>query len=149
MAEQKETRDQKARRELKEKMYGQQLAMANKKRDYIKNILNGRYYLARCNMMAEQLLPGAVIKEVIDGCQKTREYMLAEYGLMKMQGIESMRNAHFAKQDLLKEFNMTEEEIVALEDDYYNGKIIREDYDDTYKRGNKAEFVNSPEDKKS
>lgn len=145
----KETRDEKARRELKEKMYGHQLAMANKKRDYIKNILNGRYYLARCNMMAEQLIPGAVIKEEIDGCPKTREYMLAEYGLMKMQGIESMRNAHFAKQDLSKEFKMTEEEIIALEDDYYNGKIIREDYDESYKRGNKAEFVNSPEDKKS
>jgi len=143
----KETRDEKARRELREKMYGYNLAKANKKLDYIKNLTNGRYYFARCNMMAEQLLPGGIIKEVLDGCQKTQEYMMAEYAVMKRQAIDSMRLAHFAKQDLLKEFKMTEEEISVLEEDYYNGKIIRESYDESYKRGNKAEFVNSSEDK--
>ncbi len=143
----KETRDEKARRELREKMYGYNLAKANKKMDYIKNLTNGRYYFARCNMMAEQLLPGGIIKEVLDGCQKTQEYMMAEYAVMKRQAIDSMRLAYFAKQDLLKEFKMTEEEISVLEEDYYNGKIIRESYDESYKRGNKAEFVNSSEDK--
>ena len=63
-----------------------------------------------------------------------------------MQAIMSMRNAHFAKQDLLKEFNLTEKDILALEEDYYDGKIIREAYNEEYKRGNKAEFVSSSED---
>lgn len=140
----KETRDEKARRELREKLYGQQLALANKKMDYIRNLINGRYYLSRCNMMAEQLL-AKDIKENIDGCPKTEEYMKSEYALMKMQAIASLRNAHFAKQNLLKEFKLTEEQIIEIEIDYYDGKIIREDYDESYKRGNKAEFVNSSE----
>jgi len=148
MAE-KETRDERARRELRERLYGQQLALANKKLDYIRNLLNGRYYLARCNMMAEQLLPGTIIKESIDGCLKTEEYMRSEYALMKMQAISSLRNAHFAKKDLLEGFKLTPEQIIEIEADYYDGKIIREDYDESYKRGNKAEFVNSSKDKKS
>jgi len=149
MAEQKETRDEKARRELREKLYGQQLALANKKMDYIKNLINGRYFLARCNMIAEQLLPEATIKETMDGCPKTKEYMEAEYALEKMQAITSLRNAYFAKKSLLEDFHLTLEDIKAFEEDYYNGKIIRDSYDESFKRGNKAEFVNSPEDKKS
>ena len=147
----KETRDQKAIRVLKEKnqrreiSYARQLLLANKKSDYIRNIINGRYYLARCNMIAEQIQKKE-IKEDIDGCLKTEEYMRAEYALQKMQAIMSMRNAHFAKQDLFKDFKLTEKDILALEEDYYDGKIIREAYDESYKKGNKAEFVNTPED---
>ena len=64
---------------------------------------------------------------------------------MKMQAIISLRNAHFAKQDLFNDFKLTEEDILDLESDYYDGKIVREDYDESYKKGNKAEFVNSSE----
>jgi hypothetical protein len=145
MNQKKETRDEKARRELREKSYGHQLAMANKKMDYIKNLINGRYYLARCNMLAEQIQTKK-IEEKIDGCLKTEEYMRSEYALTKMQAIMSLRNSHFAKQDLLKEFKLTEEQIKEVEEDYYDGKIIREDYDESYKRGNKAEFINSQRD---
>ncbi len=147
----KETRDEAARRKLKEKVekkeiaYGMQMRLASKKNDYIKNIINGRYFLARCNMIAEQIQKKE-IKEDIDGCLKTEEYMRAEYALQKMQAIMSMRNAHFAKQDLFKDFKLTEEDIFAIEEDYYDGKIIREAYDDSYKKRNKAEFVNSSKD---
>ncbi len=147
----KETRDEAARRKLREKVekreisYGMQKVLANKKSDYIRNIINGRYYLARCNMIAVQI-QNKNIKEDIDGCLKSEEFLRAEYALQKMQAIMSMRNAHFAKQDLLKEFNLTEKDILALEEDYYDGKIIREAYNEEYKRGNKAEFVSSSED---
>ena len=147
----KETRDEKARRILREKVdkreinYGMQVRLASKKNDYMRNIINGRYFLARCNMIAEQI-QNKDIKENIDGCLKTEEYMRTEYALQKMQAIMSMRNAHFAKKDLFGDFKFTEKDILALEEDYYDGKIIREEYDESYKKGNKAEFVKSDKD---
>lgn len=131
--------------ERKEIEFGIQLRLINKKQDYIKNLLNGRYYLARCNMLAEQLQTKN-IKEKIDGCLKPQEYMLAEYGLMKMQAMTSMRNAHFSKLELIKDFNLTQEDIEAIEKDYYDGKIIREEYPEEYRKKTKAEFIDSPED---
>ncbi len=126
--------------------FGVKLRLANKQNDYIKNLINGRYYLARTNSLAEQLIPSGKIEEKLDGRLKTKEYMIAEYALTKMQAISSMRNAHFAKQDLLSTFKKSKEDILVLEADYYDGKIIREDYDEVYKRKNKAEFVNSQKD---
>ncbi len=131
--------------EKKEIAFGMQMRLSNKKNDYIRNIINGRYYLARCNMIAVQI-QGGKIKETIDGCLKSEEYMRAEYALMKMQAIMGMRNAHFAKQELFKDFKLKEEDILTFEKDYYDGKIIREEYDESYKKGNKAEFVDSSKD---
>jgi len=127
--------------EKKEIAFGMQIQLVNKKNDYIRNLLNGRYFLARCNMIAEQLI-AKEIKESIDGCPKTEDFLRSEYALQKMQAIMSMRNAHFAKKDLMNDFKLTEEAIAALEEDYYNGKIIREEYDESYKRKGKAEFIN-------
>ena len=132
-------------KEEKEIQYGVQLRLANKKNEYIRNLINGRYFLARCNTIAEQLLPGGKIEEKLDGRFKTPEYMKAEYALFKLQAINSMRTAHFSKKELLEEFKLTEKDIAALEKDYYDGKIIREEYDEGFKRGHKAEFVNTPE----
>ena len=129
----------------KEIAFGMQLRLANKKNDYIRNIINGRYYLARCNMIAVQI-QSKDIKEDIDGCLKPEEFLRAEYALQKMQAIMSMRNAHFAKQELFKDFKLKEEDILVFEEDYYNGKIVREAYDESYKKGNKAEFVDSSKD---
>ena len=136
---------EKIKTEKKEIAFGMQLRLANKKNDYIRNIINGRYYLARCNMIAVQI-QNKNIKEDIDGCLKSEEFLRAEYALQKMQAIMSMRNAHFAKQELFNDFKLKEEDIQAIEEDYYNGKIIREAYDESYKKGNKAEFVNSSKD---
>jgi hypothetical protein len=96
-------------------------------------------------MMAEQIQAGEV-KEILDGIPKTMEYLRAEYGMTKMQAIMSLRNAWFAKQDLFKDFNYSEEEIEALEEDYYNGKIVRDSYDESYKKTGKAKFVDSSTD---
>jgi len=129
--------------ERKEIAFGVRLQLIRRKNDYIKNLINGRYFLARCNSIAEQLHPKGKIEEKLDGRLKTREYLLSEYALVKMQAIVGMRGAHFAKKDLIKDFNLTEKEIEDIEDDYYNGKIIREDYDESYKKRTKAEFVNT------
>ena len=132
---------EKTETEMKEIAFGMQMRMAGKKNDYIRNIINGRYFLARSNMIAVQIQNND-IKENIDGCPKTFELMRTEYALQKMQAIMSMRNAHFAKKDLFED-GFTEDDILAIEEDYYNGKIIREEYDETYKKGNKADFVKS------
>jgi hypothetical protein len=95
-------------------------------------------------MIASQLNSKPIkIFEKIDGCLKTPEFMRAEYAVSKMQAIMSLRDAHFAKEDLMKQFNFTKENVYAIEKDYYDGKIIREEYDDSYKKHNKAEFVKS------
>jgi len=138
----REILERKLKTEKKEIAFGMQLRLANKKNDYIRNIINGRYYLARCNMIAVQI-QNKKIKENIDGCLKSEEFMRAEYALQKMQAIMSMRNAHFAKQELFRDFKLKEEDILMIEADYYDGKIVREAYDESYKQGNKAEFVDS------
>jgi len=127
-------------REKNEQAFNQNLKFKTCRNNYIKNTINGRYYLARLNMLADQINSGE-IKEKIDGCEKTMDYMRAEYALMKMQAITSLRNSHFAKQDLLKDFGLTDQDVVDIEEDYYNGKVIREDYDESYKKRGKAEFV--------
>ena len=147
----KETRDEAARRKLREKVdkkevaYGVQLRLIKAKNDYIKNLINGRYFMARSNMIAVQIQKKE-IKESIDGCLKSEDFMRAEYAHQKMQAIVGMRNAHFAKLELLKEFKLTGEDIDAIEEDYYNGKIIREEYDEGYKKRNKAEFIDTSKD---
>jgi len=135
----------KTEKEKKEIGYGMQLRLANGKNNYIRNIVNGRYFLARCNMIAEQLQTKE-IKENIDGCPKSEEFLTTEYALQKMQAIMSLRNAHFAKKELMEDFKLTNADILEVENDYYNGKIMREEYDDIYKSGKKAEFVDSSKD---
>lgn len=125
--------------------YGVQLRISNEKQNYIKNLINGRYYLARCNMISDQITNKKIL-ETIDGCPKSEEFMRTEYALMKMQAITSMRNAHFSKRDLVNDFKLSAKEIHAIEEDYYDGKIIREEYDEGYKKKTKAEFIASSKD---
>jgi len=136
---------EKTEREKKEITFGMQVRLANLKNNYIRNIVNGRYHLARCNMLAVQI-QNKKIKESIDGCLKSEEFMRAEYAHQKVQAIMDLRNAHFAKQEMFADFKLKEEDISVIEADYYDGKIIREEYDESYKKGNKAEFVDSPKD---
>ncbi len=136
---------EKTEREKKEVTFGMQVRLANLKNNYIRNIVNGRYHLTRCNMLAVQI-KNKEIKESIDGCLKSEEFMRAEYAHQKVQAIMDLRNAHFAKQEMFSDFKLKAEDISVLEADYYDGKIIREEYDESYKKGNKAEFVDSSKD---
>lgn len=139
--EKKEENDKKA----KELSYAKKLQFANAKSEYIDNVVNSRYYLARYNMLAEQIQK-KVILEKIDGLTKSFEYAFAEMGLMKVQAIKSSRNTFFGRKELMEKWGLTDEDVKAVELDYYDGKILREDYDEDYKKGSKAEFVNSSED---
>jgi len=111
------------------------------KKDYIKNLFNARYFIGRCNMMQDQLVPGGKIIEDIDGCIKSRELMLGEYGLMRMQAIDSTRNSNFAKKELIDTYSISQDEIDEIEKRYYEGKIIDEKEDENYKIPKKADFV--------
>ena len=116
--------------------HGMKMSLAKVKNEYIRHTINGRYFLARTNMIAEQICKKDII-EKIDGCTKTEEYMRAEYALQKMQAINEMRNSHFAKEELKKDFKLNDDDIFAIEEDYYNGKIVREEYDEGYNKKKK------------
>jgi len=123
--------------------HGMKMSLVKVKNDYIRATVNGRYFLARTNMIAEQVLTGEII-ERIDGCPKTEEFMRAEYAHQKLAAMGEMRNAHFAKKELKEDFKLNDDDIYAIEEDLYNGKIIREEYDEGYdKKKKQAEFVKS------
>jgi len=113
--------------------HGMKMSLIKVKNEYITSTINGRYYLARVNMIAGQIQSGKIL-EKIDGCPKTEEYMRAEYALQKMMAISQMRNAFFAKKELKKDFKLNDDDIYKIEEDYYNGKIVREEYDEGYER---------------
>ena len=116
--------------------HGMKMSLVKTKNEYITATINGRYYLARTNMIAAQIQSGKII-EKIDDCPKTEEYMRAEYALQKMAAISQMRNAHFAKKELKDDFKLNDDDIYAIEEDYYNGKIVREEYDEGYNKKKK------------
>ena len=126
----------------KQKSQLQEFEEARLKNEYITSLINGRYFLARCNMIAEQLVKKK-ITEKIDGRVKSLEYSRSEYALTKLQAINSMRKAYFSKQDLIKKFKFTQDDLQKIEIDYYDGKIVREEYDESYKKKGKAEFSNT------
>lgn len=133
----------KKRRE-REDTYNKQIQIARLKNDFVRSYFNGQYYLARCNMIVEQINSGDII-ERIDEAPKSKNLFIAELSLMRMQAKMNLRQSHFLKSDLLKKFNVTEEEIKELLDSYISGKIMQQDYDEKYRKHNKAEFVNEKE----
>jgi len=131
-----------AKKSMEGLKHGMKMSLAKVKNDYIRATVNGRYFLARTNMIAEQII-AKEIKESIDGCTKTEEFMRAEYAHQKMAAIGEMRNAHFSKKELKEDFKLNDKDIYAIEEDLYNGKIVREDYDESYnKKKEGAKFVN-------
>lgn len=131
--------------EKKEIAYGVRLRRVNKKNDYITNLINGRYYLARYNIMVKQIIAKDIV-ETIDGAPKTLEFMVAEAALIRMQAIKSLRTAHFSKLELKKDFGLTDDAITRIDKEYYVGNIVRDNYDEDYIPKTKAEFVNPSED---
>lgn len=148
MVKEKETKEEikqavKERRK-REDNYNKQIQIARLENDFIRNYLNGQLYLERCNVIVDQLNSGEII-ERLDDKIKTKNYFIAELGLMRMQAKMSLRSAHFMKKDLLEKFNLTEENIQKLINDYYTGDIMKQDYDEKYRKHNKAEFVKEEE----
>ena len=135
------TREQ-LKNEKKERTRQEEVVIAMRKNEFITNHINGQYYIARINMIAKQLHKKTILEE-IDGALKTEEYMQAEYALIKLQAIKSMRNAHFAKEDLMKKYKFTEKDIDALKEDYINGKVVRDSYEEAGKGNSTPQFVPS------
>lgn len=123
----------------KEIAFGKRLIFIKTKNDYIYNLINGRYMLTRYNMMAAQVQNENIL-ETIDGCPKTKEFLFAEAVLMKNRALKSYAASYHLKNDLIKDHGLSEEDIQAIEDDLYDGKIIREEYEDETKIS-KSEFV--------
>jgi len=133
------TREQ-LKNERKEQTRQEEVVIAMRKNEFITNHINAQYYIARVNMIAKQL-HNKMIFEDIDGAVKTEEYMQAEYALIKLQAIKSMRNAHFAKEELMKKHKFTDKDIEAIKEDYINGKIIRDSYEEAGKGKSTPQFV--------
>jgi len=131
-----------AKKSMEGLKHGMKMSLAKTKNDYLRSTVNGRYFLARTNMIAEQIISGDIM-ENIDGCKKSEEFMRAEYAHQKMAAIGEMRNSHFAKKELKEDFKLNDDDIYAIEEDLYNGKIVREEYDESYnKKKEGAKFVN-------
>jgi hypothetical protein len=116
------------------------------KEQYVVTLINARFILARCNMIAEQLEKG--IKEDINGVVKTKEFMQAEYYLEKMKAIRNFRTVQGIVKDFLS-YGGTQEELDKYTESYYGEPIIREDYEIDGKQVKNAGFVDSSTNKKS
>jgi len=124
----------------KEKDYMKKMQTEQYKQVYLKNMINGKYHLARYNMIVEQINKEK-IEEILDSKPKTMELMVAELSLNKMRAINSFREAYFAKEEAVKKLGITEEELNDYVEDYRKGKIIRENYDEGVGNLKKAKFV--------
>lgn len=134
------TREQ-LKNEKKERTRQEEVAIAMRKNEFITNYINAQYYIARVNMIASQFLPGNDIQEKLDGVLKSEEYAHAEYAFIKLQAIKSMRNAVFAEKDLIEKYKFTKKDIEAIKEDYINGKIIRDSYEEAGKGKTTPQFV--------
>lgn len=113
------------------------------KNDYITNLINARYFLARMNMIGEQINAEKIL-ENIDGAPKTEDFMRAEYALFRLRAMNSLMYSNSAKDDLITIYKLGDKELFDIEKDYYEGKIIRESYEPVDDNG--AKFVNPSED---
>lgn len=103
---------------------------------YTEKMINARFYLARANMMAVQI-KGEKIYEKIEGVIKPKELFIAEYGVQRMMAIRLFRQAYFIKGDLLK-WDCSIERMENAVKDYYEGKIIKDEYDEIYNPRNQV-----------
>lgn len=133
---QKQEQDQQRQAEL---TYAQKLERVRLENQYVQNLANAHYHIARCNMIAVQL-ESKKVAETIDGAPKTEELLLAEYRRTKISASTCYRNAYFAKCDLNK-VGVNDEEIDAAYIDYTEGPIKRDSYDEKYHRRSGAHFA--------
>ncbi len=114
-------------RESQADQLAQKRVILRYKNDYIGNLVNGRYFQERCNMIAEQINSGKIL-ETVDGAPKPKDYLIAEYNLTKIRAITALRNANGIKRDLLERLKLDPKEIEELHDYYFVQPIMRESY---------------------
>lgn len=114
-------------KEEKKKVDNKELyAVVRLKDAYIDNWVNACYFLARYNMLAEQI-GSKVIEEKVDGVLKTEEYMMAELMMSKVRAIKAFRGAYFNEVELTKH-GFSQKDLLALKKDYYDKPIVRKTY---------------------
>lgn len=143
----------KAVREHKEKKEKDRRMFVKLVNELIPAQKKGEYYIARSNMLAEQIETGEV-EETVDGKKKTKEYLIAEYRMTKISAVQCMRMAAFHRQDILN-LGYTDEDIKEAYIEYFDKPAARFDkkgnldatkYDEKFRRSSPVpEFVQEDE----
>ena len=105
---------------------------------FIQAKVKADFYLARCNMILDgieeaQKNDSKYVRELIDGVPKSLHYSISEYRLIKVSAIQAARQSYFDKVDFLKE-GFTEEELAKFDEEYFGKGIVRDTYDDEFRR---------------
>ena len=143
MDRKKKLLEKKIKKEAKQEAnadYANRLRKIRLGNSYVSAKAKGLYFLARCNMIAEQLNSGT-ITEMVDGRTKTKEYMNAEFLMSRISAIQALRQASFDKKDMIEIAKMTDEDIKEVEEYYFDKSVKRDDYGEEYRRERFAEFV--------
>lgn len=130
-------------KELLELSKSRKKQVIQEKNVLIDNWVNAKYFLARYNMLADQL-NGKII-ETCDGATKTKEFLMSEMMLMKVRAIKSHRNAFFNAKEL-RNYGLTTEDIEIVKKEYFEKPIVREEYDEGYESP-AAKFVDQEAEK--
>jgi len=129
----------------KEDEYTKKLKVIGLYDQYVTNMVNARYFAARCNMIVKQLNGEEELIERVDDKPKSKEFLEAEFFLTKFRAYRAYRDAYFNLTDL-KKLGITEAEVDKMFKDRLEGPIRRETYEESFKQAGKATFV--PQDKK-
>lgn len=92
------------------------------KHAYVAAIFQADFFFARAEMLAEQIT-SKNIKESVDGCLKTEQYMLSEFYNMKYKAKQKFREAYWAKKELIDTYKLSDEDIEKYLKDYINGPM--------------------------
>lgn len=129
--------------EKKELSRLQKIELARIEAVYVTAKADAHYYLTRYNMLVEQINDPSRPRELIDGVPKSPEFIAAEASRLKIAASKRFRDTWFAQQELLR-LGLSTDEIDAIYIDYTEGKIVRDSYDDKYRRPMTAGFAPDP-----
>ena len=90
---------------------------------------------------------GDITERIDNGPVKSKEYIVAEYDLTKLQAIDCHRESRFNLLDL-KNMGVTDEELDKVRKDHFQGAIVKENYDEEWRKNKGAVFVKPEESAK-
>lgn len=127
------------------KAYQGRLRRIQLSKSYILNKVKGLFFLERANMLAEELdgaksIDSLHISEKVDGVPKTVKYAQAEFFMMRMSALNCFQESYFNKCDLMK-LGLDEAAIKGIEVEMLEEPVLRESYNEDYRRERWAEFV--------
>ena len=92
----------------------------------LKNLLitvwvHKQYYTARCNMIVKQVDGDRF--ETVDGVLKSKEYIYAEYLMMKLKAMDKTRELYFLEKRLTEDYKVAPENIELLKKNFVEKPI--------------------------